>query len=255
MSAFWRFFRAERVKWWRSWGLLTAVLTPITQVGTLMVIMWFSGDKAIWLGTGFASWYKINYIAWNLVLMPISVAMVAALSWDLEDSSRAWNRLLIMPAPRFIHFVVKFASHLSLMFLSQLLLALLLIISGLILKAKVPTLPMGSFSPSLLFHFAAYSVAASIPVVSLHTWVPARFPNLGSSLGMALIGSWFTFQYSGMTSFICILPWGLASQVTNIALRAILPSPGMYLSSACSALACLLLGLLDFNRRAWVLNR
>ena len=255
MNSFRRFFQAERVKWRRDWTLLVALLMPFTQVGTLLLIMWMSGDKASWLGTGFIAWYKINYIAWNLVLMPIAVALVSALSWDLEEKSRGWNHLLVMPAARAMHLLVKMASHLSLALISQVILALLLICGGLILRTYLPSLPMGTVAPSLLFHFMVYSAAASIPIISLHAWFPSRFPSLGSSLGLALTGSWFAFHYSGMKSFICLVPWGLASQVTEISLRAKLPSEWMYASSVFSAVLIFIFALWDFNRRAGTLNR
>jgi hypothetical protein len=255
MNRFWRCYRAERIKWRRGWTLLATILVPFCQVGFLFLIVWFAEDRASLFGTGFHSWYKVNFIAWNLVSMPIVVALTTSLSWDLEAATRGWNHLFVMPVSRNLHFLVKFASHASLTLLAQTILGMLLIGGGLVLRINVPALSMGEVDLSLLLHYLTFSITAALPVVGLHTWFPSRYSSLGSSLGLALVGSWFTFQLSEPGLFICLLPWGLASQITNIALRARLPTQWMYVSSILSATLCLLLGMYEFKHRSGMPNR
>jgi len=255
MNAFFRSFRAERIKWRRDWTLLAACLVPLTQVVLLLVIVWFSGDRVRILDTGFIAWYKINFIGWNLVFMPILTALASSLAWELEEKSRGWNHLMALPVSRGMHFLVKWAGLISLCLGSLLVLTLLLVCGGLILKLNVEDLTMGPLEFTLLLRFLGYSVVAMLPVASLHAWFPSRFPNLGSSLGMALCGSWLTFQLADMRRFICLSPWGLASQITNLSIRAQLPSWGMYGITLINALLLGMLGMLEFRRRDEIMNR
>lgn len=249
MSGFLRLFRAERIKWRRDWTLLAILLMPFTQVGFLLLIVWFSETQVTQFGAGFVVWYKINHIAWNLVFMPITVALVAALSWDLEERSRAWNHLLIQPVSCIFHYFAKVASHLSLLFAGQLLLALLLVAGGLILRACVPSLNMGPVRFSLMLRFAWFSLLASLPVISMHAWLSSRLPGLGLALALALGGSWFTFQLAGQGLYTSLLPWRLASHITDIALRAKLPDTFAYLGCIVSMLSFLAVGAFDFRHR------
>jgi len=249
MIAFLRYFQAERIKWRMGWTLLTMLLAPLTQVGFLLLIVWFSEQRVTQFGAGFLAWYMINAIAWNLFIMPITSALVSLLSWDLESQSRAWNLLLIQPTGRETHYLVKLASHLSLLLLSQLLLALLLIVGGLILRANVPSLSMGPLRFEVLLRFGWFSLLASLPVTALHTWVASRVPSMGLNLALALGGTWLTFQLAGKGAWISFLPWGTAVQITDVALRA---KPLSFLACSASLLCAGLLvglGVIDFKRR------
>jgi hypothetical protein len=249
MSSFLRCFKAERIKWRRGWTLLTMLLAPATQVGFLFLIVWFSESRVTQFGAGFRAWYMINAIAWNLFFMPITVALVTLLSWDLEAQSRAWNLLLIQPTPRETHYLVKLASHFSLLLLSQVLLGLLLLLGGLILRTYVPTLSMGPIAPEMMFRFAGFSLLASLPVIGLHTWVASRVPGFGLGLALALGGTWLTFQLVGKGALISLVPWGTAAQIVDIALRA-KPVPVLtYCGSVACAALLAILGMIDFKRR------
>lgn len=249
MSSFARCFRAERVKWRMSWTLLSAMLAPTTQVAFLLLTFWFSENRATQFGAGFLAWYMINAITWNLFFMPITAALVGSLSWDLEVQSRTWNLLLIQPTTRGIHFLVKLASHLSLLLLSQVLLALLVVLGGLALRSQVPALSMGPLRPDLLFRFAGFSLLASIPVIALHTWLASRSPGLGLGLTLALGGTWFTFQLAGKGALIALLPWGIAVQITDVALRAKPVTLWAYGGGLCCTAVVVTLGMIDFKRR------
>jgi len=249
MGSFLRFFRAERIKWRKDWTLLTMLLAPMTQVGFLLLIVWFSESQVTQFGAGFLAWYMINFIAWNLVFMPITVALVTALSWDLETRSRAWNLLLIQPVNRKTHYLVKLASHLALLLLAQVLLALLLVLGGAILRANVPALSMGPVRLDVLLRFASFSLLASLPVIALHTWVASRTGGLGIGLALALGGTWLTFQFAHAGAALALIPWGTSVQIVDVALRAKPVSLLTCAESLFGAALLMALGVLDFRRR------
>lgn len=240
-------FRAERVKWRKSWLLLTAILAPLCQTGFLAVVFWFSESRIRMFKPGFQFWLELNLVAWNLVVMPIVAALLCDLSWEQEREARAWNLLLIQPVPRRTHYLVKVLSHLSLLLLAQVLFSLMLLLLGFLLRTK-PDLLMGPLPLTTLLRFAGYSVLASVAVAAFHTWLSMRLPGIWLGLAAAAAGSWITLHLVGTTALIQILPWGLSAPTAIVFERwRILPwafVPGSLLTAG----VLVILGALDFSR-------
>ena len=247
MTSLTRFFKAERVKWRKSWVLLTAILAPLCQAGFLAVIFWFSENRIRMFKPGFRFWLELNFVTWNLVVLPLVAALVCELSWEQEREAQAWNLLLIQPVPHRTHYLVKALSHLSLILMAQTLLAIFLVLGGFLLKTKVD-LMMGSLPLALLAQFAVYSAVASVAVVAFHTWLSLRIPGLWIALATAMAGSWFTFRLVGGSALVQFLPWGLATHMAIVFERwRILP--WAYVSgSLLMAMAFVALGAFDFSR-------
>lgn len=241
------FFTAERVKWRKSWLLVTVLLAPLCQAGFLAIIFWFSEIRIRMFKPGFQFWLELNFVAWNLVLMPIAIALICDLSWEQEREARSWNLLLLQPVPRRTHYLVKFLGHVYLMLLSQLLFAVTLAVLGFFLQSK-PELFMGALPLPLLIRFLGYSVLASVALVAFHTWLSMRLPGIWLALGTALAGSWFALKLVGASSLIQALPWGLAAQMSIVFERwRVLPWAQVPLSLLLAA-ALLFLGTFDFSR-------
>jgi hypothetical protein len=247
MSALTRLFRAERIKWRRSWPLLTAILAPSCQAAFLGVLFWFSGDRLRLFRPGFRFWLELNYVAWNLIVMPLAAALLCALSWEQEREARAWNLLLIQPQSRSAHYLVKCFSHLSLLLSAQVLFALLLAAGGCTLRLQ-PDLQMGPFPLAILLRFAAYSALATVAVAAWQTWLSMRVSGLWAALGVASAGSWLTSHWLGGSPLIQFLPWGLAGEMAIVFERwRVLPwihSLGSLLSASVLVAA----GAVDFVR-------
>jgi hypothetical protein len=240
-------FKAERVKWRKSWLLVIAILAPLCQTGFLALLFWFSESRLRMFRPGFQFWLELNFVTWNLVLMPIVVALICDLSWEQEREAHAWNLLLLQPLPRRTHYLVKVLSHLSLILLAQALFALLLLLGGFLLCTK-HELYMGPLPWATFLRFTGYSIPASVAVVAFQTWLSMRVPGIWIALAMALAGSWFTFRLVGGTALIQLLPWGLAAHSAIIFERwRLLPwalMPGNLLVAG----ALVALGALDFSR-------
>lgn len=241
-------FKAERVKWRKSWVLLTAILAPLCQTGFLWVLFWFSENRLRRFIPGFQFWLELNFVAWNLVIMPIVAALMCELSWEQEREARAWNLLLIQPVPRGTHYLVKVLSHLSLILLAQALFAVLLLVGGFLLRNQ-PGLLMGPLPLDAYARFMGYSALASAGVVAFQTWLSMRIPGLWIGLATALAGSWFTLRLVDGPALVQVLPWGLAVHSSIIFERwRVLPwayAAGNLLSTG----ALVALGMLDFTRR------
>ena len=152
MSAVGSCFRAERVKWRKSWLLVTAVLAPLCQSGFLAIIFWFSASRIRMFKPGFQFWLELNFVTWSLVVLPVAIALICELSWEQEREARAWNLLLIQPVPRLAHYLVKGLGHVVLVLLSQFLLALAILLLGFLLRTKAELL-MGPLPLALLLRF------------------------------------------------------------------------------------------------------
>jgi len=247
MTALRACFSAERIKWRRSWLILPILLAPLCQTGLLFTVFWFSEFRVHMFRPGFLFWLELNHAAWNLVVMPVAVAMMCELSWEQERESRAWKHLLIQPVPRNIHYLVKVLSHGSLVLLAQALLAMLMLIGGFLLQTQ-PSLQMGPLPLGTLIRFSGFSVLSSLAVVAFHTWLPLRASGIWVSLAVAIVGSWLTLRLLGTSPMILALPWGLAIQMSQVFDRwRVLPwayVPGSLLAAS----ALTVLGTLDFSK-------
>ena len=248
MSAWGSCFRAERVKWRKSWMLLTALLAPLCQAGFLFIIFWFAESRVRLFKPGFQFWLELNFVTWNLMLMPIATALICDLSWEQEREARAWNLLLIQPMSRRTHYLVKALGHLVLVLVALAALASLLLLGGFILTAN-PGLLMGPLPLATFSRFLAYSILASLGVTAFHTWLSMRVPGIWMGLGTAILGSWLALRLAGVSSLVPVLPWGLSAQMAIVFERwRVLPwaQVPIGLLSAASLVA---LGSLDFSRR------
>lgn len=209
-----RLLQAEMVKWRKSWILVAAVLGPMVQVVNLFMVLWFSENLVRRYRPGFAFWVELNYLAWNVILLPILVALICDLSWEQELEARSWNHLLAQPVPREGHFYAKAIGHLVLVLLAQAVLLALLIPGGLLLKRQLGQL-MGDFPWATLIPFAGFSILASVPLVAFHTWLSARIPGLGVAVISGILGSLAAVKLAGSLKLACLLPWGMAGQIVT----------------------------------------
>ena len=242
-----RLFRAELIKWHWSWTLVTALLAPLTQTIFLGVLFWYSEGRVQRFRPGFRFWVELNYAAWNLVVMPMAAALLIDLSWGQERDARTWRLLLTQPVPRSAHYLVKFASHLALLWLAQLLFALELPAVGALL-CRNPLLLMGPLPWGLFLGLAAFSGLATTAVASFQTWFSLRVPSLWAALAVAAVGSWATVRLVGSSPLVPFLPWGMAAHMSLVFERLRPLAWGSALGCLTAAGLFLGLGVLDFTR-------
>ena len=250
LRQFARLFQAERIKWRWNWTLAAAILAPLTQAMFLAVLCWYSESRIRPLKPGLQFWLELNYGAWNLLLMPLLAALVCELSWGQEREARAWNQLLSQPLPRASHFLVKFVSHLGLLWLAQALLALATPALGALLRTHLDRHMMGPMPWVFLLRLTVFSALACMPVVALHTWLSMRMPGLWAGMAVALAGTWTALQLVGRSSLTALWPWGMSAQLSFILVRTRPLSWACVLPSLAATGVILGLGILDFTRRA-----
>ena len=246
MKALTACFRAERVKWRKSWMMLTAILAPLCQSGFFFLLFWYGESRIRPFRPGFQFWFEVNFAAWSLAVMPVAAALVAELSWEQEREARAWDRLLSQPLPRWAHFLVKVIGHLVLTLAAQALLAPLLLLEGWMLQTR-PGLLMGPLPWGTWWRLWALSAFGAFPVVAFQTWLSGRFEGIWTGLVLALAGSWICAHLVGSAAWVQALPWGLSAHFGQIFDRW-RPLPwGSIPGSLLGGLVLVILGTLDFS--------
>jgi len=205
---------AEAVKLRRSWALLVALLAPLVQAGFLLIVVWFSDDRARQVGTGFQAWYQVNFNGWGHLFLPITAALCASLVWSQEAEASAWKHLQAQPVPWRHHLLAKLGAVLLLVLLAQALLMAALALGGLVLRAFVPALGMGAFEAGRLLRYGAMSLLAGLPLLVLHGLLGARMPQGAAALAVALGGTWISTRLPE-TGWACLWPWGLATRLAH----------------------------------------
>lgn len=240
-------FRAERVKWRKSWMMLTAILAPICQSGFFFLLFWYGESRIRPFRPGFQFWFEVNFAAWGLAVMPVTAALIAELSWEQEREARAWDRLLSQPLPRWTHYLVKVGGHLVLVLGAEVLLAVLLLVEGRILQAR-PGLLMGSLPWTTWWRLGAFAGLGTLSVVAFQTWLSLRFRGIWIGLVAALAGSWLGARLAGTAAWAQLLPWGLTCQL-GLVFDRWRPLPWAYVAGSLLAASLLgILGTMDFSR-------
>ena len=242
-------FHAERIKWKRNWATVVAILCPASLVGFLFLIFWNSEIQASKLGPGFQVWYQVIYSAWNLIFMPITVALVCLLSWEQEEEAGAWKHLLLQPVPRRFHYLAKCMSHAALLLIAQLVLFLLVLLTSLLISKYCLYLNMGPPKRLLFTGLGVTSFLASLPLLGLHTWLSTRMRGVGSNLTLALVGSLLTVLLAGLGMPVRWSPWALSGAGVRVVFGTNVGALGLFAAAGALALLLALLGTLDFSRR------
>jgi len=246
MKAFVACFRAERVKWRKSWMLLAAVLAPLCQSGFFFLLFWYGESRVRPFRPGFQFWFEINFAAWALAVMPVTAALVSELSWEQEREARAWDRLLSQPLPRWSHYFAKAGGHLMLVLASQALLSILLLLEGWILQTR-PGLQMGPLPWLTWCRLGAFAALGTLSIVAFQTWLSLRFRGIWTGLAAALTGSWVSAHLTATAAWAQFLPWAMATQFGLVFDRR-RPLPWVYATGSMLVAAILLaLGTLDFS--------
>jgi len=248
MSVFLRCYLSEIIKHRKHWTIVVSVLAPFCQTTLLGMLFWFSEGVVFRFRPGAHFWIELSYLAWNLLFLPVLVALLTEFSWDLESNSKTWNHLLIQPIPRRMHYISKLLAHTTLAFLSQLLLVFLLLIGSMFLNKNIAA-HWGSIPWALLGKFSAFSLLASLPIIVFHTWLSMRFPGLWLAILVAVGFIWIGTALVSNRVLIQVLPWGMASYGLVLFERWQRHFPwALFPGSILSALFIAYLSILDFAR-------
>lgn len=191
MTALATTLRVETIKLRRTLALWMVVIAPLVVVGLQFAMVanqaeYFSGGDGIdpWLG----HIQNIKTI-WAILMLPLFITLEAALLAQLEHSEKHWKQLYAQPVPRWAHYAAKFAAGLLLTLLATVVLVVGAVLSGVVLRALFPILPLTwatiPWGSILLYMGRVY--LASWLIIAIHTWVANRWSSFNLAIGVGIL--------------------------------------------------------------------
>jgi ABC-2 type transport system permease protein len=190
---------------------------------------------------------------WGILMLPMFVALEAALLGSLEHGEQHWKRLYALPLPRWTFYAAKLLVCLGLVGLSSLVLAAGAIGTGLALRALQPGTGLdGAPSWGLMLAHASLVYVTAWLMLAIQTWVSLRWSSVVVALGVGVAGTVAGVMLAsgaGMTRGALVaqlFPWSLP---TNVLMR---PAPRLDIAlpwAIAGSLAVAALGCRDVTRR------
>jgi hypothetical protein len=199
--------RAETIKLRRSLILGLALLFPL---GLLMIAILVGflvikpADHATW-----RNWMSFTLVPWSNFLLPMMICLLSSLLLNLEHQNHQWKHLHALPIQRWKHFAAKQALLGLLLALSHGLLFLGLWLGGWALRLARPGIHFEAPSAPLVASLLGFILLASWAVAAVHTWLAARFPNLGVNVGIGLGGVMFIAVVARRPAMARAFPWAM----------------------------------------------
>lgn len=244
-----RALSAETLKLRRTLALWMCLIAPATVVVLLVLQMTFSRGPAT-QPSAEAAWLMFAHGVlgiWCFLMLPLFVTLQSALLAGLEHGENQWKHLLALPLPRHVHYLAKWFALVALLLAAFVVLCLLVPIGGWALDLVKPGFGIAGPPPwQMLLRTSAAAYAASLLIVSLHTWIALRWRSFTIAVAVGMSATVCGFLIGQSERFGHSYPWSMPVQV--------LAREGQYLelvvvTGVAGGLIVAMLGLIDFARR------
>lgn len=183
---------AEVLKLRRTPALLLALITPYV-VALLQALVAYHLGKRLLASPGFDAWAWMGrnaLVMWAGLVLPLLIALEAALLADVESRARGFKHLFALPVRRGALVVAKLAALVLLMVLATALLGVGLWLAGRGLHALEPGLGFGApFAAGQWTMQALAVLAAGGVLLPLHGWLSLRGMSFAAAIGLAVAGT------------------------------------------------------------------
>jgi hypothetical protein len=217
MNTWLRAQRAEMLKLKGTFGLWLVVLMPLAVA---ILITLTSGHPApqaktpsgvisakVWLDLG-----DHMFFLWTMLMAPLFVTLQTAWLAGLEDNNRQWKYLLALPLPRSNHYLVKLTTMVAMLLCAYLLLLALVGPAGWILMIAAPKTGFAGLPPlGMLFVPAASSLAASLLLVALQSWIALRWHSFSVAISVGVVATIAGFLLAN-SKYGKFFPWSMPAQ-------------------------------------------
>lgn len=217
MNTWLRAQRAEMLKLKGTFGLWLVLLMPLAVA---ILITLTSGHPAphtktspdviaakVWLGLG-----DHMFFLWTLLMAPLFVTLQTAWLAGLEDNNQQWKYLLALPVPRGTHYLAKLTTMVAMLLCAYLLLLALVRPAGWILMIVAPKAGFAGLPPlSMLVVPAACSLAASLLLVALQTWLALRWHSFSVAISVGFVATIAGFLLA-RSRYGKFFPWSMPAQ-------------------------------------------
>jgi hypothetical protein len=240
--------RAEALKSRRTLALWMALLAPLL-IEVLDFILYFQRgyirhdveNPWLWLG-------QQTLVYWSLLMLPLIITLQTALLANVEHSNQQWKHLFVLPTPRGAIYAAKQIAAMVLVGFSTLSLLALTVLNGLLLRTARPGIGLDAPIPwRQLLTSAGFIFLGSWLLISLHTWVGARWKSFVVAMGFGI-----AMTVAGMVvinwEWGRFYPWALPGLVANSFMEGTMPIAEILVGSV-GGLVVAIAGGWEFTRR------
>jgi hypothetical protein len=217
MDALVRAFWAEALKLRRTLAFWLAIIVPAAIL--LLYFILYSRPSGADLLSGRDSWLWMaqnSLILWSMIMLPLFIALEAALLAGIEHRSESWKHLFALPVPRSSIYIAKLLIATLLMGVSMLSLFGWIFLTGKGIRLTnpdigfdkpFPLIPIGSLVLAVYF--------ASWFMISIYIWITARWQSFVIPIAIGIVSVFLTLIIS-QTSIWWLFPWALPGNVENL---------------------------------------
>ncbi|WP_017571268.1 ABC transporter permease [Nocardiopsis halotolerans] len=206
---------AELTKLRRSALWIMAVVLPLLAVIT-GTVNYGANEEA--LSSGWASYWSQVVIFYGMLFMSMGIAVMASAAWRMEHRGHNWNLLMATPARAFAILGAKLVSLALMVVVMQLVLLLMVVLSGKLVLGLDGWLPWHSTAAALL------GVVAALPVVALQSLLSMLVRSFAAPVALGLLGcvAGAGVLYSGVGGVIAhVVPQALVSRSLSLGSTAV----------------------------------
>lgn len=148
---------------------------------------------------------------WSFLMLPMLVALQAALMAQIESANAQWKHLYALPLSRTRLYLVKAAMLAGLILLSTLLLVCWSLLAGLALGIARPPTRLLEVAPdwAAILRGCFTPFAAALLLIAIHQWVGMRWPTVVVGLGVGIVGLTGCVAVIGSAQWGRLYPWAL----------------------------------------------
>jgi hypothetical protein len=214
MSAYARAISAEMLKLKRTLALWLAIGAPLAVVLLNVVVYSRTRELDAPGGSALIGFAQLSFTMWTIIVLPLYVALAAALVAATDHQGDHWAHLLALPVPRASIFTAKYVATGGLLALSEIVFVAGVVGASVLLVALRPALHGQPVPVGLVVARGLESGLAAGLIVAIQTWVSLRWRSVVVGLGLgivAVLGLLGGVARAGLgTIAIYVYPWALA---------------------------------------------
>jgi len=204
---------AECLKLRRTLALRLAIGAPLAVV-LLNLFIYLQGRGGGAAGSnplvGFA---QINFTMWTILVLPLYIALAAALIAGIDHQNNGWQRIFSLPVTRRSVLAAKWIVTTGLVLVSSVALAFAICLGAELLRLSRPAFQPWSPPIALVILRSLQTFAAACLVISIQTWVSLRWRSFIAGLSLGIVGVLILLggaARAGLGTFIVyVYPWAL----------------------------------------------
>jgi len=248
-----RVLHAELLKLKRTIALKMVVIAPMVLVA-MFFFMASQAPFSMLVRAGVNPWTKFeqsNLRLWGLIMMPLYIALQAALLAALDHTGNQWKSLCVRPVPRWTLYVAKLTVVLAMNAASAMVLALGIVVAGVILPHVQPQLVFPSPIPWIpILRDSLMMMGLAFLAMAIQHWVSLRWQSFSVAVGTGIVatavGIFATFAGREVGGWPGYFPWSIpmlvqARQPINLGMT-------LLISGAVGVLV-VVAGCVEFSRR------